>query len=202
MTRPALELRVDRVASPLGSVVLVWDGDARLRALDFAGCEARMLRLLELHHRASRLRLTEGPAPRGLVAGIAAFFGGDVGAITAIPIAPGGTPFQRAVWAALREIPIGTTTTYGQLAAAIGRPTASRAVGAANGANPIAIVVPCHRVIGADGSLTGYGGGLERKRWLLAHERRHAPPARSAALRIVSRTRRARPRRSRPARRR
>jgi len=88
-----------------------------------------------------------------------------------VPVRAGGTPFQRVVWAALREIPPGRTTSYGQLAARLGRPGASRAVGLANGANPVAIAVPCHRVIGADGTLTGYGGGIERKRWLLEHER-------------------------------
>ena len=90
---------------------------------------------------------------------------------TSVRTATGGTSFQRAVWRALRAIKPGTTKSYGQIAASIGRPTASRAVGAANGANPIAIVVPCHRVIGANGALTGYGGGLPRKRWLLDHER-------------------------------
>jgi methylated-DNA-[protein]-cysteine S-methyltransferase len=89
-----------------------------------------------------------------------------------LPLAPRGTDFQRAVWAALRAIPHGETRSYEQVAKAIGRPTASRAVGAANGKNPIAIIVPCHRVIGADGSLTGYAGGLPVKRWLLRHERR------------------------------
>jgi len=83
----------------------------------------------------------------------------------------GGTPFQRRVWTALLDIPYGTTTTYGRLAEELGDPRALRAVGAANGRNPISIIIPCHRVIGADGSLTGYGGGLPRKRWLLAHER-------------------------------
>ena len=94
-------------------------------------------------------------------------------ALDQLPVRPGGTEFQRLVWAALRLIPPGTTTTYGQLAARIGRAKASRAVGLANGANPVAIVVPCHRVVGADASLTGYGGGIERKAWLIAHERRH-----------------------------
>lgn len=88
-----------------------------------------------------------------------------------LPLAPRGSEFQRAVWAALRTIPHGQTRSYEQVARAIGRPTASRAVGAANGKNPIAIIVPCHRVIGADGSLTGYAGGLPVKRWLLGHER-------------------------------
>ncbi len=89
-----------------------------------------------------------------------------------LPLAPAGTPFQHAVWAELRGIPFGEVTSYGALARTLGTPNGSRAVGAANGRNPISIVVPCHRVVGADGSLTGFGGGIERKRWLLAHERR------------------------------
>ena len=88
-----------------------------------------------------------------------------------LDLAPSGTDFQRKVWTALSQIPYGTTESYGQLALRIGQPTASRAVGLANGRNPIAIVVPCHRVIGSSGTLTGYAGGLERKRWLLEHER-------------------------------
>ena len=91
-----------------------------------------------------------------------------------LPLAPAGTPFQLRVWEELRRIPYGETISYGELARRIGRPTASRAVGAANGRNPLAIVVPCHRVIGADGTLTGYGGGLPVKETLLAHERRVA----------------------------
>lgn len=89
-----------------------------------------------------------------------------------VPLATAGTPFQRQVWSALRAVPYGSTCTYGELAAAVGRPTAVRAVGAANGRNPVCIIVPCHRVVGADGSLTGYAGGLERKRQLLDLERR------------------------------
>jgi methylated-DNA-[protein]-cysteine S-methyltransferase len=88
-----------------------------------------------------------------------------------LPLRPRGTPFQLAVWEALREIPFGETRSYGQVAAGLGELRAVRAVGAANGRNPIGIIVPCHRVIGADGSLVGYGGGMERKRWLLGHER-------------------------------
>ena len=107
------------------------------------------------------------PPPRALSA---AYFKGDLTAIDGLKVANGGTDFQRAVWKALRAIPAGGTITYGALAARLGRPKAARAVGLANGANPIAIVVPCHRVVGADGSLTGYGGGMARKQWLLAHE--------------------------------
>jgi methylated-DNA-[protein]-cysteine S-methyltransferase len=88
-----------------------------------------------------------------------------------LPLAPVGTAFQQKVWLALREIPYGRTTTYGEIATGLGQPTASRAVGLANGRNPIAVIVPCHRVIGANGTLTGFGGGLPRKRWLLEHER-------------------------------
>ncbi|MFJ9538375.1 methylated-DNA--[protein]-cysteine S-methyltransferase [Streptomyces sp. NPDC101225] len=98
-----------------------------------------------------------------------AYFAGELTEFT-LPLSLHGTPFQRAVWDELRRIPYGETRSYGQLADALGRPSASRAVGLANGRNPIGIIVPCHRVVGADGSLTGYGGGLERKRRLLALE--------------------------------
>ncbi len=97
---------------------------------------------------------------------LAAYFTGELHQID-VALAPVGTPFQAAVWSALRQVPYGTTTTYGALAAALGRPSAVRAVGAANGRNPFCVVVPCHRVVGADGSLTGYAGGLDRKRFLL-----------------------------------
>lgn len=97
------------------------------------------------------------------------FFRGEFSQFST-PLAPFGTEFSKSVWAALRDIPAGVTQSYGDVAKTIGRPTATRAVARANGANPIAIVVPCHRVIGADGTLTGYGGGLWRKRWLIEHE--------------------------------
>jgi methylated-DNA-[protein]-cysteine S-methyltransferase len=106
-----------------------------------------------------------------LSAAISNYFAGDLGVIDRLPVQTGGTEFQKEVWHALREIPCGTTTSYGELARRIGRPAAVRAVGLANGANPVAVVVPCHRVIGSNGSLTGYGGGIERKRWLLDHEK-------------------------------
>jgi len=111
-------------------------------------------------------------APSAVADPLDAYFAGRLEAIDAILVKTGGTAFQRAVWSALRRIPVGQTTSYGALAAAIDRPRAVRAVGLANGSNPIGVVVPCHRVIGANGSLTGYAGGLERKRWLLAHEAR------------------------------
>jgi methylated-DNA-[protein]-cysteine S-methyltransferase len=104
-----------------------------------------------------------------------AYLAGDLAAIDAIVVDPGGTPFQRAVWAELRRIPAGCTRSYAEMARTIGAPTAVRAVGAANGANPIAILIPCHRVVASDGGLGGYGGGLARKRWLLEHERAALP---------------------------
>ena len=171
MTRDVQQLSLDGVPSPLGTLLVVHDGEGRLRALDFPDYEGRMHRLLRLHYGKDGYTLSSSPAPRALKASLDAFFAGDLEAIDAIAVRTGGTDFQRFVWAALRRIPAGTTTSYGQLAATIGRPDAVRAVGLANGANPVVIVVPCHRVIGADGSLTGYGGGIARKRWLLAHER-------------------------------
>jgi methylated-DNA-[protein]-cysteine S-methyltransferase len=122
--------------------------------------------------------------PSSITDALAQYFAGSLTALDAVAVRTGGSTFQRRVWAALREIPAGSTTSYGWLAALLEIPNASRAVGLANGANPIAIVVPCHRVIGADGSLTGYGGGLARKRWLLDHEERCrlvAAPRRASA---------------------
>jgi len=163
---PALLL--DRLPTPLGLMLLVTDDRERLRALDWEDHEARMRRLLRLHYGPSfTLGAGSSPAVRGAME---AYFAGDLGAIDRLPVETGGTPFQRQVWAALRRIPAGDTMSYGALAAQIERRSAVRAVGRANGANPVGIVVPCHRVIGADTSLTGYGGGIERKRWLLRHE--------------------------------
>jgi methylated-DNA-[protein]-cysteine S-methyltransferase len=127
----------------------------------------RMLR----KHCDTEVALAPASNPGGLTAAMSAYFGGDLAAIDMLPVETGGTPFQRSVWRALRDIPCGTTISYAELARRIGRPSAVRAVGLANGSNPVGIVVPCHRVIGSNGTLTGYGGGIERKRWLLAHER-------------------------------
>ena len=102
-----------------------------------------------------------------------AYFAGELREFS-LPLAPGGTEFQRKVWSALTRIPYGRTTSYAAIARDIGTPRGVRAVGLANGRNPISLIVPCHRVIGSDGSLTGYGGGIERKKWLLAHEERFA----------------------------
>ncbi|CAN5326561.1 methylated-DNA--[protein]-cysteine S-methyltransferase [soil metagenome] len=159
---------LDRIATPVGEVLLVTDREAAVVALDFHDYEDRMMRLLTRHHGA--VELTSGRAPEAVRTAVAAYFDGDHAALDGLPVRTNGTAFQREVWAALRSIPAGETWTYGRLAAAIGRPKAVRAAGLANGQNPVAIVVPCHRVIGANGTLTGYAGGLDRKRWLLAHE--------------------------------
>ena len=163
-----LNLILDRLASPVGEVLLVVDAGGAVRALDFHDYEDRLRRLLRLHYGA--VVLTEGRAPEAVRRALEAYFAGDLAAFDAIRVETGGTVFQRAVWRALRDIPAGETRTYGQLAQAVGSPKAVRAVGLANGANPVGVIVPCHRVIGATGTLTGYAGGLERKRWLLAHE--------------------------------
>ena len=167
-----IALKLAEYPSPVGVIRLVSDADGLLRALDFEGYDARMHTLLRRHY--ADYALDPGPAPVEVTQALDAYFAGDLSAIEGVKTATGGAEFQRDVWAALRTIPAGETLSYGALAARIGRPRASRAVGAANGANPIALIVPCHRVIGASGSLTGFGGGLERKAWLLEHERRHA----------------------------
>ena len=163
-----MPLRLDRLPSPLGTLLLVFDGPA-LVALEFADHEPRMMQLLRRYHGAD-VQLESGTAGPAIRAALAAYFEGDPAALDALAVRTGGSAFQQRVWAALRAIPYGTTTSYGRLAAQLGVPSASRAVGLANGANPVSIVVPCHRVIGSDGKLTGYGGGLERKAWLLRHE--------------------------------
>ena len=170
---------LDRIATPVGEVLLVVDADGAVRALDFHDYEPRLLRLLRRHY--GELVLNPGAAPAAVRQAVAAYFDGHATALDGLQVRTGGTEFQRAVWAALRAIPTGQTRTYGQLAAAIGRPSAVRAVGLANGSNPVAVIVPCHRVIGANGTLTGYAGGLERKQWLLEHERRHVLKSAAAA---------------------
>ena len=169
-----LTFTLSRIPSPIGIILIATDTEGRLRALDWEDHAARLHRLLDRLYGAGKLNLVEsktiGATARAISAKLNAFFAGDLTAIADIPIESAGTPFQRAVWKALRKIPAGETWSYTKLAQRVGRPEAVRAVGTANGSNPISIIVPCHRVIGADGSLTGYSGGLERKRWLLTHE--------------------------------
>jgi methylated-DNA-[protein]-cysteine S-methyltransferase len=164
-----LVLTRDQLATPVGTLYVVTDAAGVVRALDWLDFEERMLRLLGLHYR-SAFSLQVGAGPASVRTALGAYFEGDVCALAALPVATGGSAFQREVWAALRRIPVGATWSYGQLAQDIGKPKAVRAVGLANGANPISVIVPCHRVIGAGGALTGYAGGIARKRWLLEHE--------------------------------
>ena len=165
-----VRLFVDRLKTPIGEMLIVADRDGCLCATDWLDHEPRMERWLSLHYGSKLVRLEPSHNPHGVTNAISRYFAGDVEVIDSLPVATRGTPFQQTVWQALRKIPCGTTLSYQQLAEQIGRPNAVRAVGLANGSNPVGIVVPCHRVIGSNGSLTGYGGGLKRKRWLLDHE--------------------------------
>ena len=159
-------IELSRVDSPLGT-------------LSFA-IGPRGLCALALGDRMPRLPspAREAKPDADIAAALAAYFAGDLHAIDALRVDAEGTPFQQRVWAALRTIPAGSTWSYAELARVVGQPAATRAVGAANGKNPIALVVPCHRVISSDGTLGGYGGGLEMKRWLLRHEHSWPAPAR------------------------
>ena len=165
-----LRLLTDQLDTPIGEMILLADHAGNLRAVEWTDNEERLQKSLRLHYGRNGFKLEPANNPSGLTDVMKRYFEGELAAINALPVQTPGTPFQREVWRALRGIPHGTTISYGQLAAQIGRPNAVRAVGLANGANPIGVVVPCHRVIGSNGSLTGYGGGLERKRWLLNHE--------------------------------
>jgi methylated-DNA-[protein]-cysteine S-methyltransferase len=155
-------MRYTTIDSPIGDLLLLGDGSA-LHGLYMQ--EAPKPMALEPEWRADPRAFADVRRQ------LAEYFGGDRTAFD-VPLAAAGTPFQRAVWQGLREIPYGETASYGELARRIGRPSAVRAVGLANGRNPISVIVPCHRVIGADGTLTGYGGGIERKRLLLELEAR------------------------------
>ena len=172
MPNPSEALFLDRVKTPIGELLLVADAKGALRMLEFSDKPERWRR--EFKRRFDNMQFREMRNPSGLSAALKRYFDGDMAGLDAIKTDAAGTEFQRACWKNLRKIPAGTTTSYGALAKKLGKPNAMRAVGLANGANPIAVVVPCHRVIGSDGSLTGYGGGLERKRWLLDHERKNA----------------------------
>lgn len=164
------------VGSPLGPLT-VFAGSGRLMGVEFGDNRDDFERGggSELEKELARRLAVSGlvrahPDPAGAVTALRAYFAGDLHALDRLPIDPIGTPFQQRVWTALRTVKAGRTASYAEIANAIGAPKSTRAVGAANGANPIAIVVPCHRIIGSAGSLVGYGGGLDRKRWLLEHE--------------------------------
>jgi methylated-DNA-[protein]-cysteine S-methyltransferase len=165
---PPDTLTLERLATPIGEALVVTDEAGRLRAFNWRDYEPRMRAWIARHY--PRATLVEGRGPEPVRSALLAYFGGDAQALDGLPWRASGTAFQLKVWQALCSIPAGETLSYAALAERIGRPSAVRAVGLANGANPISLVVPCHRVIGANGTLTGYGGGLPRKRWLLAHE--------------------------------
>ena len=158
-------LLIDEISSPLGRIAIAARA-GRLCALEFG--RARLARQLAARYPGVPRRRVRNPF--GLSDKLRAYLAGDLTVVDRIPVETGGTAFQQRVWRALRRIPAGRTLSYGALARALGVGTAARAVGAANGRNPISVVVPCHRLIGADAGLTGYGGGLWRKRWLLRHE--------------------------------
>jgi methylated-DNA-[protein]-cysteine S-methyltransferase len=166
---------LDRLQTPIGTALLVTDADGVLRAFDWEDHASRMNELLRLQYGA--VILQDARAPQATRAALSVYFKGDLAALSTVKWRIAGTPFQRRVWTALLKILPGTTMTYGALAAQLGMPRAVRAVGHANGSNPLSVVVPCHRLIGADGSLVKYGSGLARKRWLLAHEGVDLTPA-------------------------
>jgi methylated-DNA-[protein]-cysteine S-methyltransferase len=161
-------ITLDRIETPIGPILVATDDEGVLRAVDFWDDEASLRRLLRRQY--GELAVESGQSPAPVRRAFEDYFAGDIRALDALRVETVGAAFQRKVWAALRRIPAGETRSYGEIAKEIGEPGAARAVGMANGQNPIPIVVPCHRVIGADGSLTGFGGGLPRKRWLLNHE--------------------------------
>lgn len=171
-----MRLTTTDVDTPAGPVRLVFSGRA-LACLSFLdrweGAERGLVRRFGTLELAGANGESENARAR-----FSAYLDGDLGALSSIEVDPGGTPFQARVWQRLREIPCGETLSYGALAGAIGAPTATRAVAGANAQNPVAIVIPCHRVIAKDGRLWGYAGGLPRKQWLLTHEGAFGPELR------------------------
>ncbi len=158
---------VCRVDSPIGPLTIGARG-GRVCILHFGDRERPVRETLARWYPGEAAARDRDPA--GAASALRAYFAGDLAALDSVAVELNGTEFQRRVWETLRSVRAGTTASYSDIARAIGVPAAVRAVGAANGANPVAIIVPCHRIIGANGSLTGYGGGLSRKRWLLRHE--------------------------------
>jgi methylated-DNA-[protein]-cysteine S-methyltransferase len=167
---PTLTITVELIETPTGTMMIGADQDGAMRFLEWTTHADRANALIARQYPGQAVTLVEGAVPKAMRAAVEGYFAGDLDAFDGLATATGGTQFQRDVWAGLRTIPAGQTLSYQGLAERIDRPKAMRAVGAANGANPLAIIVPCHRVIGADGSLTGYGGGMARKEWLLRHE--------------------------------
>ena len=166
--KPPEHFAVDRLETPIGPALVVTDAAGALRAFDWEDHAERVTELLRLQYGTAELK--EARAPKAIRSALTDYFGGELDSLKRIEWRIAGTPFQRKVWTALPEISAGTTMTYGALAAKLGAPNAMRAVGHANGSNPISVVIPCHRLIGANGALVKYGSGLARKRWLLTHE--------------------------------
>lgn len=162
-----MKLWIDRLDSALGTLTIVTDA-THLCALEYEGYGDRMMAFLQ--RRYDTIEFHSKANPLGITQKLISYLDGHYDAIEEIPVNPGGTPFQQRVWKQLQIIPRGHTWTYGELAVSLDKPTAARSVGMANSKNPIAIVIPCHRVIGASQTLTGYSGGVERKQWLLDHE--------------------------------
>ncbi len=190
-----MKLETAAMRSPVGPLAVAWTNDTLLAihmdvAKNRTGWDTEyasggpMTRLkAHLSRRFPAARPTRGDENAPVMRALVRYFAGEPEAIDDLPADPGGTEFQAAIWKALRDIPAGETSTYGKLTASIGRPAAARAAGGAVGSNPVPIVIPCHRIVGSDGRLTGFGGGLKRKRWLLSHEGVPLPPE-AEALRL------------------
>ena len=164
-----MNLWQERAQSPIGTILVVTSGHA-LYSLDFEGFEERMHRLL--HKRFGRVQLKQRPNESPAIQALQRYLLGELEAFDSVSLCLEGTDFQSRVWGELKRIPPGSTASYHTIAKNLGKPTASRAVGMANRSNPIALAIPCHRVIAANGALGGYAGGLEKKEWLLDHERK------------------------------
>lgn len=169
----SLRLAIQTIETPIGAMLLAADADGFLRAADFADCEERLTGLLKRRLGKAAFSLEARSVSPAISRAVQAYFAGDIPAIDRIALTTDGTRFQQSVWQALRDIAPGSPLAYGRLAERLGRPQSARAIGHANGANPVCVIIPCHRLVGADGALTGYSGGTERKRWLLDHEARH-----------------------------
>lgn len=177
MTRKGKEqigLTSGTVATPIGSLVVIEDDAEALFVVEFADCDHRVDRWLRHRLASGRYQLRAGTVSNKSRQAFAAYFDGEVGFLRTLPIRLDGTAFQNQMWTALRDVAPGEALAYGAFAGKLGRPNAARAIGHANGSNPLSVVVPCHRLVGANGALTNYGGGLERKRWLLDHEARYS----------------------------
>ncbi len=166
--KPPETFNLDRLDTPIGVALLATDAEGFLRALDWEDHVPRLQELLRRQY--GTVELNEARAPGDMRKALTAYFKGDLDRLGSIEWRVAGTPFQQKVWHALPKVAAGTTMSYGAMAAKLDAPNAMRAVGHANGSNPISVVLPCHRLIGANGSLVKYGGGLSRKKWLLEHE--------------------------------